>query len=405
MKLIRFASFCLLSAMTTARAAGDFLDRIENTLTWSLLEDRARARVSGTFDAEGYDLQRPAPGVIQTTGSALFSPRLTVFLDAQFGRRIYVFAQARADRGFDPGEQKFYARLDEYALRYTPWRDGRLSLQFGRFATVIGNWTARHGSWSDPFITAPLPYENLTGIWDAEAVRSSSALLAWSHVRPGLPAVITAREKQLRLPLVWGPAYAAGVAASGAFGRFRYAVELKNASISSRPETWRQIDVEWAHPAISTRLGYQPNEMWNFGVSASEGTYLWPEARRTLAPGHGFVDYREPVLVQDIGFAWRHLQVWTEIYATRFEIPVVGNADTVAYYAEAKYKFTPQFFSTVPDRSGLVRWGQDVWRIDLAPSYRFSPHTQLKLQFSLQRGDSGVRDYTRTMAEQYVVRF
>ena len=383
MKLFRFVSLGLLAAATLARATGDFLDRVQDTLTWSLLEDRARARVSGTLDAEGYDVQRPAPGVIQTGSSMLFSPRLTVFLDAQFGRRVYFFAQARADRGFDPGEGKFHARLDEYALRYTPWRDGRLSLQVGRFATVIGSWTARHGSWSDPFITAPLPYENLTGVWDSEAVRSSNTLLAWSHVRPGLPAAVTAREKQLRIPIVWGPAYAAGVAASGALGRFRYAVELKNASISSRPETWSQIDGEWAHPTISTRLGYQPNEMWNFGVFASEGSYLLPEARRTLAPGRGLGDYRERVLGQDIGFAWHHLQVWTEIYAARFEIPLVGNADTLAYYAEAKYKFTPQFFaavrwneqlfSTVPSRSGPVRWGHDVWRIDVAPGYRFTP--------------------------------
>ena len=46
--------------------------------------------------------------------------------------------------------------MDEYALRWTPWDDGRLSLQAGKFANVIGNWTARHQSWENPFITAPL---------------------------------------------------------------------------------------------------------------------------------------------------------------------------------------------------------------------------------------------------------
>ncbi len=415
MKSPRLASLWLLAGVTLARGAGDLLDRVQDVLTWSVLEDRMRARVSGTIDAEQYDLQRPVPGVIQTAGSTLFSPRLAVFLDAQFGRHVYAFAQARADRGFDPGQEKFHARLDEYAVRFTPWRDGRLSVQAGRFATVIGSWTARHGSWSDPFVTAPLPYENLTGVWDAEAARSSTALLAWSHVRPGLPAAIAATEKKLRIPIIWGPSYAAGVAASGALGRFTYAMEWKNASLSSRPETWSEIDGDWAHPTMSARLGYRPNEMWNFGVSASDGTYLRPSALRTVVPGHRLGEYRERVLGQDISFAWHYLQVWTEIYTTRFAIPLVGSADTLAYFVETKYKLTPQFFaavrwneqlfSTIPDRAGPVRWGHDVWRVDFAPGYRFTPHTQLKVQYSLQHGDSGARDYTRTLATQFTVRF
>jgi hypothetical protein len=43
--------------------------------------------------------------------------------------------------------------------------------------------------------------------------------------------------------------------------------------------------------------------------------------------------------------------------------------------------------------------------VDVAPGYRFSPHTQLKLQYGLQHGDSGRRDTTRTLATQFTVRF
>ena len=157
MMSIRLAFLGLLTGVTITRATGDYFDRVEDALTWSVLEDRVRARVSGTFDAEEYAVQLPAPGLIQAAGSKLFSPRLTVFLDAQFGRHVYVFAQSRTDRGFDPGRETFRARLDEYAVRVTPWRDGRLSVQIGRFASVVGSWTARHGSWSEPFITAPHP--------------------------------------------------------------------------------------------------------------------------------------------------------------------------------------------------------------------------------------------------------
>jgi hypothetical protein len=143
---------------------------------------------------------------------------------------------------------------------------------------------------------------------------------------------------------------------------------------------------------------------------------LRPEARPTLPSGHGIGDYREHVLGQDIRFAWHHWQLWAEIYETRFEVPRVGNADTIACYLEAKYKFTPQLFGalrwnqqlfgTVPDgQGGRAPWGRDLWRIDTALGYRFTAHTQLKLQYSLQHEDSGPRDFGHTIAAQFTLRF
>lgn len=417
---VRPAALALLFAvtgcwLTVARGADDFFDRIEDMLTLSAPDSRFRVRLSGALDLEGYSFPQPAPLLLRAGGYELFSPRLTTFLDAQLGAQVYVFAQARADRGFDPGENPVRPRLDEYAVRYTPWRDGRLNVQVGKFATVVGNWTGRHDSWTNPFITAPLPYEHLTGIWDTEAVRSSNTLLQWSHVRSGLSAATTASEKRLRVPILWGPSYTIGASASGAVQRVHYAFEVKQASLSSRPREWHKLDDYKDHPTVSARLGYRPSAMWNFGVSASTGSYLRPTAVTTALPGHGRNDYRQIVLGQDVSFAWRHLQVWTEIYAARFEIPRVANADTLAYYAEAKYRFTPQLaaamrwnqqlFATIPDRLGPTEWGNDVWRVDLGPSYRFTPHTQAKLQYSLQHGDSLRRDYTHILATQLTVRF
>jgi hypothetical protein len=414
MKAFRF-TFLLSACALSATAADELFDRLEQALTFSAADTTMRGRVSGTLELEGYQYQLPAPGLIDARSESLFVPRLSVFLDAQFGARLYAFAQARADRGFDPTDHDAEIRLDEWALRYSPWRHGVLNVQVGRFATVVGNWTARHGAWNNPFITAPLPYEHATGIWDTEAVRNSNVLLQWSHVRPGLPAAVTAIEKSLRVPIVWGPSYATGVAVSGDIGRLRYAAEAKLGALSSRPEAWLHGREQRHHPTVSARLGYSPDQMWNVGVSASSGSYLREFAGRTLASGHARGDYRQVVLASDVAFAWHHLQVWGEIYTCRFEIPRVGDADTVAYYAEAKYKFTPRFFGAlrwnqqlfarIPDRGTDTKWGHDVWRIDLAPGYRFTPHTQLKLQYSLQHGDSGTRSFTRMLATQFTLRF
>jgi hypothetical protein len=405
----------VLACVLCARASDQFFDRVEQALTFSAADSKVRARLSGTLELEGYDFQQPAPGVIDSTGERLFVPRLTVFLDAQFGPRLYGFLQLRADRGFDPAPGDPEARLDEWALRYTPSRSGWINLQIGKFATIAGNWAARHGAWSNPFVTAPLPYEHLTGVWDTEAVRSSNVLLQWSHVRPGLPAAVTAGEKSLRIPIVWGPAYSTGVAVSGDIGRLRYAFDAKLGSLSSRPEAWLHGREQRHHPTYTGRIGYRPNPMWDVGWSASTGAYLREFADRTMSAGFNRGDYRQTVVAQDVSFAWHHLQIWGEVYASRFEIPRVGDADTIAYYVEAKYKFTPrwfgalrwneQLFGRIRDRGVDTRWGHNIWRVDVAPGFRFTPHTQLKFQYSLQHGDGGGRTFSRMLATQFTLRF
>lgn len=428
MKLASTFYACLLASVAASPGGEEWLDRIDEALTVSAFHENVRLRLSGTLDLEGYFLQQPPPGLLFTRQHALFNPRLTLFLDGQLGARVYLFAQARADRGFDPSDRGARLRLDEYALRLTPWEDGRLNLQVGQFATVVGNWAARHGSWENPFITAPGPYENLTGIWDSAAVPSFVTLLRWAHVRPFLAGEYA--DKNLRNPIIWGPNYTTGAAVFGRAGKLDYAAEIKNASLSSRPEYWSVTEAQWQHPTVSARLGFRPNQMWHLGVSGSVGSYLESRAAGTLAPGHKLDDYREIVFGQDVAFAWHHWQLWAEFYETRFAIPMIGNADTFAYYVEAKYKFTPQLFGalrwnqqlfsridsavvsqpadlTQPPVSRVEshRWGRDLWRIDAALGYRFTPHTQLKLQYSLQHEDAGPRDSAHLLGVQFTLRF
>src|SRR5882762_992039 len=194
-----------LAASTAGNArAQDFLDRIDEALTFTALNGDVRARISGTLDLEGYAFDGPAPGLIYTTSDALFNPRLSLFVDAQLGPAIYVFTQTRVDRGFDPSDHGAQLRLDEYAVRITPWQDGRFSLQAGQFSTVVGNWVARHLSWENPFINAPLPYENVTAIEDKAAPYN------YGYLSVGTP-----HDKYEYNPVIWGPSYATGVSVAG----------------------------------------------------------------------------------------------------------------------------------------------------------------------------------------------
>ncbi|HEY2614524.1 MAG TPA: hypothetical protein VGI42_02345 [Chthoniobacterales bacterium] len=405
MKNFRVAlAVLLLACAINAATAQEFLDRLDQSLSFTAFHDNVRARVSGLLDLEGYYFTQPPPALIIADSNTLFNPRLSLFFDAQAGSHLYFFVQSRFDRGFDPANHGTQVRLDEYAIRFTPWEDGRLNLQVGKFSTVVGNWVERHQSWENPFINAPLPYENLTRVEDNKAP-------SYGYFTAG-----PFDEKYKYNPVIWGPSYATGFSVAGRLGQFDYAAEMKNASLSSRPESWNAIDSGFDHPTFSGRLGFRPNQMWNFGFSASDGAYFRPEAAATLPPGRDIGDYHQRLLGQDIGFAWHHIQLWAEFYEARFEIPGVGDADTFAYYFEGKYKFTPQFFgalrwnqqlfANVPNGfGGSAPWGNDLWRIDFAGGYRFTTHTQLKIQYSLQHETNGPRDFGHLLAAQFTVRF
>ncbi|HEY4757851.1 MAG TPA: hypothetical protein VIH43_04780, partial [Chthoniobacterales bacterium] len=364
------------------------------------------ARFSGTIDIELYHLQQPPPGLINSNIDNLFNPRLTLFLDTQIGSQIYFFGQSRLDRGFDPENRGAQIRLDEYAVRITPWADGRFTLQAGKFAAVIGNWIPRHLSWDNPFINAPLVYENVTGISDKGAPTSAR----------DFTRMFEPNAKYEYNPVIWGPSYATGISVSGRIGHFDYAAEMKNSALSSRPESWNALETGFANPSFNSRLGFRPNQMWNFGLSLSDGPYFRPEAERTFPRSRDIDDFREFVLGQDASFAWHHLQVWAEFYEARFQVPRAGDADTFAYYFEAKYKFTPQFFGALRWNQQLFsdiavaagkerRWGQNLGRADVAAGYRFTAHTQVKLQYSFQQETSGPRDTNHLFAAQFTLRF
>jgi len=403
---------CALVLFVSAiRADADFLDDINRTFSFG--DDSHRFQLSGLVDLEGYYLDQPAPDLIVTNSKFLFNPRLSIFVDAQWTKHFYFFGQVRIDRGFDPSDKGAQIRLDEYFLRYAPLDNKQLNFQVGKFATVVGNWVQRHYSWQNPFVNAPLPYENLTGLWDIAAPDNTDTLLYWGHV--GEYDTGDYSDKYLRLPVIWGPSYATGFAVLGFVGKFDYAAEIKNAAIASRPEAWDLTKTNFDNPTFSGRIGVRPNEMWNVGFSASAGPYLRPEAAPTLPAGRSIADYRELFLGQDVSFAWRHLQIWAEVFETRFEVPHIGNADILAYYIEAKYKMTPQlfiaarwnqqFFGTVNDEGPPVRWGNNTSRIDTALGYRFTNYLQVKLQYSFTCTEDNAHLGEQLLATQVTLKF
>ena len=400
---------CLLAYLTCAAisARASILEQPINPLHLQSTNGFFRSDISGLLDLEGYYIDQRPPGLLFGNDS-FFNPRLSLFLDVHLGQHIYIGVQGRADRGFDPDSMpNGDARADEYFLRYTPFDDSRLNLQFGKFAMVFGNWIQRHDSWNNPLINAPLAYENVTTISDGVVPASPAAFLA----RRSIP-----QKKANWLPIIWGPSYTSGGAVFGSVNKFDYAFEIKNASISSRPAVWDATQLGWDNPTLTARIGVRPNESWNLGVSASGGTYLLPSAATTLPAGKSIGDYNQFTIGQDASYAWHHWQFWEEIIASRFQVPNVGNADTLAYYFEAKYKITThlfwaerwnqQFFGTVNDGAGnQVAWDNDAWRIDSALGWRFNRHLQAKIQYSFNHQRGVFQQGEQLVAAQLTAKF
>ncbi|MDP3920558.1 MAG: hypothetical protein Q8R76_07115 [Candidatus Omnitrophota bacterium] len=380
----------MLPSHSACASVESWMEKLDESLSVQSPGGFFRADLSGAFDFEVYGVEGQAPGLIFGDESFV-NPRLALFLDTRLGDHLYGFLQARIDRGIDPRVKKQDARLDEYVLGYRPLEDGRLKLQVGKFATVMGNWVRRHMSWDNPFVTEPVPYNNFTVINDQRVLGGPAALLSLRQIPD---------NKRKWLPVLWGPVYTTGASVSGRLAKFDYAFAIKNASPSSRPAVWRASQRTWQDPTYSGRLGFRPNELWDMGLSASYGPYLLEGARATLSPNTELDDYPQWVLAQDVSFSRHRLEVWAEVFLSRFDVPNVGHADTLAYYLEAKYKlpqgfflaarWNQQLFGKVQDGAGGEKaWDRNMFRTDFSLGYRITRHLQAKLQYSFshQKGE------------------
>ncbi len=277
--------------MSALRSVSDGLDRVDRALGFATPGGFFRTELSALVDLEACYIDQHPPGLIFGGDDSFVSPRLSLFLDTHVGRHLYSLVEARVDRGFDPRSRSTSARFDEYLVRYTPREDARVNVQVGKFATVVGNWVARHDSWQNPFITAPLPYENVTTISDTAAPQSADGFLA----RRAIPD-----RKREWVPVIWGPSYTSGAAVFGRLADFDYAFEVKNAALAARPAVWDGRSRGWRDPTFSGRLGWRPAPAWSIGVSGSSGAYFRRKARATLPPGRDLDDFNQQLAGIDV---------------------------------------------------------------------------------------------------------
>ena len=90
-RLVRWPALILsLASIFPGPARADFLEKVHDTLSLDDADHRFHLQLSGLFDLETYFIDRPAPALIFSDRNFLLNPRLTLFLDAQIGSKIYV---------------------------------------------------------------------------------------------------------------------------------------------------------------------------------------------------------------------------------------------------------------------------------------------------------------------------
>src|SRR5262249_728062 len=138
------------------------------------------------------------------------------------------------------------------------------------------------------------------------------------HAAPGTRAAFANRRNVVDnqpdwVPIVWGPSYTTGASLAASSETLDASVEVKNAALSSRPDTWDAMDGGFdTDPTYPAHLRWHPGAAWWFGASASHGPYLQDHAKPTLPAGKSADDYDQTTYGVDVSYEHRRLQLWGE---------------------------------------------------------------------------------------------
>lgn len=393
---------------------GDGLDQLGERLFFSTEDGQYNAQIGGTFDLEYYWQSEDSPaafGWVFPKGGrkTLLAPRLMLTLDANLTEHVYAFVKFRWDTGIHPGlasaAPAIYGgtneRFDEFFLRFKVL-DERLNIQVGQFAPQMGNFLGRHDSWDNPFVTYPMVYENVTSVSD---ITVASGPLNFANRR-------TFPDNRLNwIPLVWAPYYAQGLSIHGKLSDWGYAISYMNTSPGTRGFSWNN---DFNAPTYIGRLTYTPSASWTFGTSASRGIYF-RESAVGFPAGTDREDYHQSLYGLDLRYEWKKWQFFAELFWNEYEVPNAGDARTLAYYVEARYKFNVRWFAAarwgqvfhgkISTNVGKLDWDEDYHRAEIGLGYRINQHFQLKTQYSHTSQDENFQSVEHLLAFQATMRF
>jgi hypothetical protein len=388
------------------------VDDLDLRWTWGEFE----LEVSGELDLEFFVFGDEAPGVhleeavlrseasnvpldhaykrTRLADSPEAGGRLQVFLDGFYGEWLSWSVEGRIDHGSPAIEgEGVGARFEQYWMRAAPPGEPALNVQAGKFPAPVGNFIPRHYPRANPLTTFPLPYDHVTTFM----------------YKLDTPAVVLARRdrkavKDWRVP-IWQAVYGTGAMAFGKAGGFDYAVAVTNSAPGTWPFEWDYHSGDFKDANLYLRGAYAFDPGVKVGASWSRGPYDREDAAG-IPPGRDTGDFPQTLAGVDVEFSRGDLDLFAEVYWTRFEAPLIDDMDLWSWYVEGKYtilpglfaaaRFAQMFFGDIRDAAGVSRsWDRDVSRIELGGGYFFTRNLFIKAtgQFNHNHGGAEPDDH------------
>ena len=408
----------------TADPMESFLERLREFQSFGTEDGQISFNADLWLTLDYMVFSTPPPGFIQTTNGQIFAPTLSGLFTLDISKHLEFVFLGLVNRGFDPTETSVQSQPAEYYAQLTPFDTPVLNFKGGKFQTAFGQWTNRHFSTQNSLINAPMMYGQMTSVTDGNAnagiAPNTTSMVARKNVAPPVTKWI---------PIVWGPSYASGFQLNGTVGTLQqldWAFEMKNASLSSRPQEWDLWNRGFNYPTFTGRAGYRPDAAWNIGVSGSSGSYISQAAydrfSTTSKAGSSIGESRQNVVGTDISYAHGPIELWSEFAWSQYEVPdakagkAVGNIGAYSYFIESKWKFMPQFwlsgrwnqqlYSNVTQTNGIeTPWYNNLWRADACLGFKINRFTQFKVQYSYTEEAGDVDPGQNLFAAELVIQF
>lgn len=319
-----------------------------------------------------------APAWLISETDPFLAPRLSLFVDAFAGERLYALAEVRADRGEAPGDRPLQLRIEQLFLRYAPFSTIDLNLQAGKFISPFGNYPGRSHSSADPLIRPPLNYDYRTTVSRTVVPAGPTGFIRWRDVDHVF--------RPTGAPIVWAVPYQIGALAFGNLGKAAYRLAVMNSAPSSEPAAWDK----WSDspgPSYVAHVGYQLRPEVRLGLSYNRGPYR----------DDGRNDHQE-IIGLELTATRGLVEVRSELLLDRWETPnVPDDPRDLSYYAELKWKLLPglaaagrygkiHFNEIADDNGNPERWDYNISRWQLGALYNVTARIELRAEYMLNRG-------------------
>jgi hypothetical protein len=349
--------------------------------------------VNGRLILDGFAPGPDGAGLI-TGGANFFSGEASLFTDLHIGSHLYATGEFRLDTGEVPQKGVVTGRVEQAYLRYKPWLNRSLHLQYGKFVSPFGAYNQRHDTAADPFIRPPLMYDYRTMVSSRLIPRTNDGFIDWKY----FPNIFRPEGA----PVIWQNPYQVGAMFFGGLQKFDFRFAAMNSAPSSEPDMWNYQIGQKIHPSYVVHAGYRVIPELYVGMAYNTGPYLDLSAKPDVEEGE-FNQYKQRIWEVEFLFERGKTQIRGEAFHDTWEVEnVLDYPVDLSGYVEVQQAFLSGFYGAF--RYGAIRynkislssgqkevWDFRIWRSQVAAGYHILRNLDVRVEYMWNR-TSGLPD-------------